>query len=663
MTSRGFTYWLIVAAVCSVAATGPNAPAAEVSYIDVASGQSYARQQMATAAKFYGLEMEETVLTGRRDTASAVAAIGDPNIVAVVITANTLSALDQQQVLAALRKHGHRIPVLIVGVTEQTDSAVLRQWSAGAIAGCKTSAIAQGRGSYTVSSVTDITRQLSSHRFPLNQTDIRYMIMDARHGVQLLMAAKLDSVELPVFANVALGNQVLFFATETRADDIPVSPDPFREQAVFATLAPQLMFLRYAAGLRAWHSPASYANLTIDDAWLRERYGYVDYVKLLREAQGHNFHVTVAFVPWNFDRSEPAMISLFRTHPDRFSITVHGNNHDHQEFGLYKTHPLNKQVDDIRQALARMERFSELTHIPYSPVMVFPHSISPESTLAALKRYNFLATANSLNVPSDASAPPDEEFALRAVTQAFANFPSLRRYSAEVPIPESQLAIDAFIGNPMLFYVHQGFFAAGIDSFNRTADTVTELQPDVQWRSLGHIAQHLYLTKLRDDGAYDVRLYTGSTHLENTQKRESTFFIEKEEDFALPMDVLVDGQPYAYERVGTQVRLKLLVPGGKSREITFRYRNDLNLAAVDISKSSSRISIIRLLSDFRDNMVSRTALGRRFIRSYTGKSSEWNGIAVILTGLVVALGAWHLSKGRKSVSRVARRGVITVTGR
>jgi hypothetical protein len=171
------------------------------------------------------------------------------------------------------------------------------------------------------------------------------------------------------------------------------------------------------------------------------------------------------------------------------------------------------------------------------------------------------------------------------------------------------------------------------------------------------------LTKLRDDGAYDVRLYTGSTHLENTQKRESTFFIEKEEDFALPMDVLVDGQPYAYERVGTQVRLKLLVPGGKSREITFRYRNDLNLAAVDISKSSSRISIIRLLSDFRDNMVSRTALGRRFIRSYTGKTSEWNGIAVILTGLVVALGAWHLSKGRKSVSRVARRGVITVTGR
>src|SRR4029077_9053876 len=98
------------------------------------------------------------------------------------------------------------------------------------------------------------------------------------------------------------------------------------------------------------------------------------------------------------------------------------------------------------------------THVPHDPVMVFPHAISPVETLAVLKRYNFAATVNSINVPLGAEAPADPEFALRTATMAFSNFPSLRRYSAEAPRPESQLAIDAFLGNPMLFYVHQGFF-------------------------------------------------------------------------------------------------------------------------------------------------------------------------------------------------------------
>ena len=182
----------------------------------------------------------------------------------------------------------------------------------------------------------------------------------------------------------------------------------------------------------------------------------------------HNFHTTLAFVPWNFDRSQSATVSLLRTHLDRFSICIHGNNHDHREFGSYDNRPLWGQINDIKQALARMAKFSELTQLPYDPVMVFPHAIAPEETLAVLKRYNFAATANFLHEPMGTIAPSDPEFALRPATMAFANFPSLRRYSVEATIPPSQLAIDAFLGNPMLFYVHQGFFASGIDAFNKT---------------------------------------------------------------------------------------------------------------------------------------------------------------------------------------------------
>jgi hypothetical protein len=412
-----------------------------------------------------------------------------------------------------------------------------------------------------------------------------------------------------------------------------------------------MMFLRFAAGERAWHSPGQYANLTIDDPWLREPYGHLNYEALLHEMQQHNFHTTVSFIAWNFDRSEPAVVSLFREHPERLSVCIHGNNHDHQEFGAYERRPFDGQVEDIKQALARMERFTQLTRLPHDAVMVFPHQIAPEGTLALLKRYNFVATANSRNVPMGQTAPADREFALRAVTVSFANFPSLRRYSVEAPIPASQLAIDSFLGNPELFYAHEGFFAAGIGAFNSVADTVNHLQPDTQWRSLGDIAVRLYLEKLRDDGGYDIRAYAPAVHLENVHRRDAMFFVSKDEDFTLPLTVWVDGEPYPFERSGAQVRLQLLIPAAKSRSIRIVYGNDLRLGAINISRSSLRITAIRRLSDFRDNVVSRTPLGHQFIRSYSQSGVAWNLAALCAVLLVIAAADIWFIRRQKRLSK------------
>jgi hydroxypyruvate isomerase len=644
---------MTLAVLCLLAAW-LNAYAAEVAYVAKTSEQSGTRQQMEIAAKFYGLEADVTVLAGTEDDSAMAKVIRNPEIVAIAIAADTLPSLNQKYVLATIQKQGRKIPLFIVGITEQTSPALLRQWSAGAITGCKKSAIEQGTGWYAIAGANDITRQLGATKLPLNQEEVSYLTLDKGRGAQWLMAARLGTFEMPVFADAAISGQEVFFATATQAINIPVTPDPYRQAAVFATLAPPIMFLRYVAGERAWHSPGSYANLTIDDAWLRESYGYVNYEELLKQAQLHNFHATLAFVPWNFDRSQPATVSLFRAHPDRLSITIHGNNHDHQEFGAYNAHPLQGQVEDIKQGIARMERFSQRTGIPYDAVMVFPHSISPEATLAVLKRYNFLGTANSLNVPSDATAPADPEFALRTATLQFADFPSLRRYSAEAPIPDAQLAIDAFFGNPLLFYVHEGFFAPGIGAFNTIADRVNQLQPDTQWMGLGYIAQHLYLEKLRDDGNYDVRLFTGTIHLSNTRKRDATFFLEKEEDFALPVTVHVDGQLYPYERAGTQLRIQLPVRDGMSRTIEIKYQNDLNLAAISVSKTSLRVNAIRQLSDFRDNVVSKTGPGRWLIRSYSENGAGWNRAVSALTGLLAFVAAFcyrYKGKSRSSASR------------
>src|SRR5207249_3828831 len=119
-------------------------------------------------------------------------------------------------------------------------------------------------------------------------------------------------------------------------------------------------------------------------------YGHLDYPALLEEMKKHNFHTTIAFIPWNFDRSDPLMAALFRGHPERFSVSLHGNDHAHREFGDYTVNSLGDQVADIKQGVARMERFQALTGIPYDRFMVFPHGVAPEATFAALKEYGFL---------------------------------------------------------------------------------------------------------------------------------------------------------------------------------------------------------------------------------------------------------------------------------
>jgi hypothetical protein len=648
MTSKRIARHLI-ATLLWLAAACLHLHAAQVVYVGKPQAHLFSRQEMETAASFYGLDRKVFLLTGKGDTAAALEAIHDHKTVAVILAADALSELSQEKILAALRRgRESSVPLLISGITAQTRSETLSAWSAGAIEASHVVRIENGNNAYEIASVNDVTRQLSGSRLPLEKGETTYLALGPQGGGNWIMAAKIDGDTFPVFTRSRADGQEIFFATARLPIPVTVTPDPYIEPLVFSNLAPMMMFLRYAAAERAWHSAGHYANLTIDDLWLREPYGHVNYGELLKQMEQYNFHTTIAFIPWNFDRSTPEVVSLFGQHPGRFSICVHGNNHYHQEFGSYDSNPLTGQIENIKQGLARMDRFSQLTKLPYDPVMVFPHSISQALTLAALKRYNFAATANSVNVPNGSEAPSDPEFVLRPVTMAFSNFPSLKRYSAEAPISVSQLAIDAFLGSPMLFYVHQGFFAAGAGAFSGTADTVNHIQPDTQWQSLGNIARHLYLEKLRDDGNYDVRAYSGTIQLENALRHDVRFYVTKDEDFASPLTVRVDGKVYPYQRSNAELRIELPVGAGASREITIRYENDLKVATVDVGKLSIRINVTRYLSDFRDNTVSATALGRRFIILYSENETNFNRALSMLAALLLIMGiVWLIWKGTR----------------
>jgi hypothetical protein len=391
-----------------------------------------------------------------------------------------------------------------------------------------------------------------------------------------------------------------------------------------------MMFLKYAAGERGWHAVHHYANLTIDDPRLQQPYGLLDYERLLSAMETHRYHTTIAFIPWNYDRSESRVISLIREHPDRFSISIHGDNHDHREFTTYDNKPLGVQMTALRQALARMEQFRALTGIPYDKVMVFPHAIAPENTLSALNDYGYLATVNSSNVPLGSTPPESPLFYLRSITLRFGAFPSLLRYSVAAPLPTYLIGLQSFLDNPLLFYCHHDFFLDGVDAFNKIAHEVNTRDPHIRWASLADVVRHFYLVKVRDDRSYDVLAYSSEIDLENVSKQEALFHIRKMESGRLRISsVVADNRSYPFSHRDGVLYVAVAVPAGQTSRVKVEYER-VPFPAVNIDRRSRRVYIIRMASEFRDNVLYRNFAGRTLINVYYRSGGAYYVMAAAL---------------------------------
>lgn len=557
---------------------------ADVVFIRSSGGSSQQLQELKIATEFYGLNLK--IITPSSNDSDLVlgGTLGSKSTVAVTIAADALTLVNDKALFQALKQRpGGSLPVLIMGVTPETDGSLLRAWSGGAVTASRRLE-RQSQPQYVIGSLAGVTRQLTGFETSLQGKDAFYLELSNLSGARTVAMLRDGREAFPVFIEAPLQGLTVFL------DSTVFSPgNGVAEWNASAAITPALIFIRYCAGERGWHAIHHYANLTVDDPWLREPYGSLYYRGLLGEMEKHGFQTTIAFIPWNYDRSEPQVVSLFRTHPDRFSISIHGDNHDHKEFTDYASKPLALQIEDLKQATARMDRFQALTGVPYDKVMIFPHSIAPKQTLAALKNNNYLATVNSSNVPMDAARPQGLSFDLRATTLSFARFSSIRRYSVEGQLPAGLIALNVFLDNPLLFYCHQNFFAFGIDAFDSEADYVNKLQPGTRWRSLGDIVRHLYVVKRRDDDNYDVLSFAGTINLENVSPRNSLFYVRKEESES-PAMVSVDGQSWPYVLRDGYLEMQIPVESGSLE--TFRSRMEMLRRRLRWASRSSRFASI-----------------------------------------------------------------------
>jgi hypothetical protein len=224
------------------------------------------------------------------------------------------------------------------------------------------------------------------------------------------------------------------------------------------------------------------ACLIIDDPLLKPKYGCLDYKKLLELMKEHNFFTEIAFIPWNYRRSDARTAQLFAENPDYFGICIHGCNHTYNEFGGTNYQELSALSAN---ALWRMEQHKRLIGLPYDPVMVFPQGLFSSVAMQALKDQGFLAAFNSTLRATDRSEPLASELQLLA-SSIYADFPLfLRRY----PKDKSRFVQDIAAGLPILIVEHHGAFRSGYKTITDVVDWVNDLGK-IRWTSLLSIVEH-----------------------------------------------------------------------------------------------------------------------------------------------------------------------------
>ncbi len=103
-------------------------------------------------------------------------------------------------------------------------------------------------------------------------------------------------------------------------------------------------------------------------------------------------------------------------------------------------------------------------------------------------------------------------------------------------------------------------------------DGIHSLPGQVEWRSLDYIMKRLYLEKRNDDGSITVQWYTNHLILANETGSSQHYYLQKEEEGAVPIQSLtVNGVPHAYTVAAGLLQLEVTISAPGSAEVIITY--------------------------------------------------------------------------------------------
>ena len=245
------------------------------------------------------------------------------------------------------------------------------------------------------------------------------------------------------------GQEIYLLFTSTLADPAQrVTSNLDVRDRLFSVAAP-LMALKRLAGGQGWTRDNRFANVVIDDAPLKSKYGFIDFRRLTQRVAELRLCFTLAFIPWNYRRGGGTAVQLIRQNSDRFSLCIHGCDHTRGEFGTDDRIRLNGLAS---LGSARMDALAHRTGIPYQRIMVFPQGVLSARAMQVLKQNEYLAAVNTevLDVTGQQSLSLRE--LLQPSVTSYHGFPLFLRRKVADGI--ENIAFDLWLGKPAILVTH-----------------------------------------------------------------------------------------------------------------------------------------------------------------------------------------------------------------
>ena len=368
----------------------------------------------------------------------------------------------------------------------------------------------------------------------------------------------------------------------------------------FFSAVPLVSYIRWAFPQSSWHAPEASACLVIDDPLLKPTHGFVDFQELLSLMKRHNFSTNIAFIPWNWRRSAPGVVRLFRENPEHFSLSVHGCDHTRAEFGSSGQQRLYWKA---RQALARMNRHEAITGISHDPVMVFPQGVFSEAAMSALRRTNLIASVNNDIISSDPhprAITVSDVWDIAVMRYTFPLF--TRRYPWE---GIENFAFDALLGKPAIAVIHHDYCSDHCARLVNFVQQVNALQRAPTWRNLGDAVRRSCRQRGDSPSAVEVEMYGTELRIENRADQPKRFLIRRREcEPSAIQQIGTDAQEIAWREVNGRINFEIDLNPSESRVIKIKFhdfvgkeRNGDNLPY------RFKTMLRRYLCEMRDNYV------------------------------------------------------------
>lgn len=406
-----------------------------------------------------------------------------------------------------------------------------------------------------------------------------------------------------ILARLIYRNVPVFLSTSSSIVDIDQSlPNGvFDIRDYVWTALPVIMYVKWAFAGSCWESASTSACVIIDDPLLRPNHGCVNFRELLALMQQHGFSTNIAFIPWNWRRSSGETIQLFRENTDRYSVSVHGCDHNRAEFGSSNEEDLYARA---REAVQRMESHRAYTGLGYDPVMVFPQGVFSRTAVNGLRQSGFIAAVNNdtIAVDSGTDSISIREFWNVAVMN-YGSFPIFtRRYPWE---GIENFAFDIMVGKPAIIVIHHEYCNDRCAALVKFIKDLNALECTLNWRSVSEVVRHSFRQRELSPDAIAVEMYGMELRLQNCSDKRRCYFVSKREAEPSQIDeVRSQSARLEWNYTDGCIRFKIqLDPGGKET-VSVRFRKSpLNGRRNGSLYRKAGTALRRYLCEARDNYV------------------------------------------------------------